>query len=43
MNLCWSGHDEICFETNICPLCETMKNKNEEIEHIEELLQEIKR
>ena len=25
MNLCSDGHDEICYEVRLCPVCESMK------------------
>lgn len=36
MNLCSSGHDEICYEGNICPLCDTINDFTDQIEVLEE-------
>jgi HAMP domain-containing protein len=38
MNLCDSGHEEICYECRNCPLCEA----NEEIESLEKEVEELK-
>ena len=42
MWLCSNNHEEICYEARKCPACEIIAERNEEIEHLEELLQEIK-
>lgn len=37
MNLCSSGHEEICFEGHTCPFCVSIKELNKEIyDHISE-------
>jgi peptidoglycan hydrolase CwlO-like protein len=38
MNLCDSGHEEICYECRNCPLCDA----NEEIESLEKEVDELK-
>jgi predicted RNase H-like HicB family nuclease len=38
MNLCDSGHEEICYECRNCPLCEA----NREIESLENIVEELK-
>ena len=32
MELCSSEHEEICFEGRRCPICDKIKELNEEIE-----------
>jgi phage shock protein A len=31
LNLCDSGHDEICFAGHTCPFCETIKKSEKQI------------
>ena len=31
MDLCSAGHDEICYDSHNCPLCETIKDRDAEI------------
>lgn len=38
MYLCSEGHDEVCYEVKVCPVCEVMeivKEKDEEIANLE--------
>lgn len=30
MNLCSNSHEEVCYETNICPACDYGNTKYEE-------------
>ena len=30
MTLCSNGHDEVCYETSLCPACEYGERKYEE-------------
>jgi len=39
MDICSSGHDEICFEGRKCPLCELIK----EIEDLQAIIDSEKR
>jgi len=32
MNLCSEGHEEICYEARTCPLCETIRNMQQQID-----------
>ena len=32
MNLCSEGHDEVCYESRHCPVCEVRDDLNIEIE-----------
>ena len=41
MNLCCSGHVEICHEERICPFCEFQAEKNEEIAELEKRIEEL--
>jgi len=34
MNLCYDGHEEVCYEVKICPMCITIKDTNAEIEDL---------
>lgn len=34
MNLCSSGHEEVCFEGRICPVCEVIEDKDREIDKL---------
>jgi len=45
MNLCDSGHEEICYERRNCPLREAnreIKSLEEKVEELEESLEELK-
>lgn len=41
MNLCSSRHDEICYESRNCPMCEMMENHKDEIEVLEDKISEL--
>lgn len=41
MNLCESGHQEVCFEGKTCPVCQILKDMEKPDARIEELKQEI--
>lgn len=34
MQICDDGHQEICFEGRACPLCQTISEKNDEIDSL---------
>ena len=34
MNLCDSGHDEVCFDGRNCPFCAKMEEKDQEISEL---------
>lgn len=42
MNLCSSGHDEICHEGRDCPLCAHIKESKETISELESKIDELK-
>jgi predicted RNase H-like nuclease (RuvC/YqgF family) len=42
MNLCSDNHDEVCFESRSCPVCELISDENTKIESLEEQIQELK-
>lgn len=35
MNLCSSGHNEVCYETRECPCCEIMEDSTKKIDALE--------
>jgi len=37
MRLCSNGHDEVCFETSDCPMCE----KDKEIDRLEKEIETL--
>lgn len=41
MNLCSHGHEEICFDSRKCPMCELETEKEGLQERIDELKSEI--
>lgn len=41
MNLCDYGHEEVCFEGRICPVCEKMDEIKELKNQLDALEQEI--
>lgn len=41
MNLCESGHDEICFEGRKCPLCEEVERSAKLEDEISDLKDQI--
>lgn len=41
MNLCSDGHDEVCFEGRICPLCHMRDEMNEEIDTLREQVESL--
>jgi len=43
MNLCSSGHDEVCFESHRCPVCEMESNKNDRIRELEDDKENLER
>ena len=49
MNLCSDGHEKICFEGRICPLCDMRDelraeiiNRDKEIQAMERLIKTLK-
>lgn len=38
MNLCSHFHDEVCYETAKCPVCETIKEKDKEIDALNDAI-----
>jgi len=41
MELCSSGHNEVCYECKNCPVCETLAEKEELENEISDLKSEI--
>lgn len=42
MELCSNGHDEICYESRNCPVCEIIKDRDYFEEELNKLEQELK-
>lgn len=42
MNLCSDGHDEVCFEGRVCPMCSITDTKDREIKALEDKVAELK-
>ncbi|MDP2218511.1 MAG: hypothetical protein Q8J68_14635 [Methanolobus sp.] len=42
MNLCDNGHDEICYTSRKCPVCEIIKEKDEIIEELDGIVYDLK-
>ena len=42
MELCSSGHDEVCFEGRQCPVCEAISDKNQETEDMIKEIDDLK-
>jgi len=40
MNLCNNDHDEVCYEGNICPMCDLKKDYEDQIEDLQQQLKE---
>ena len=43
MILCEEGHDEICFEAKVCPLCKLRAEAYDEIEDLKNQIKEWKK
>jgi len=42
MEICSSGHDEICYDTRHCPACVEIDEKNSEIEDLKSEIENLK-
>lgn len=42
MELCWSDHEEVCFEGKDCPACAVIEEKDSEIDDLEKQLKDAK-
>jgi len=42
MNLCCNDHEEICYEGRVCPMCQTIREKDREIEYLKEAVAGLK-
>lgn len=36
MNLCDDGHDEVCFDSRHCPVCEIIKDNKDYVEKLQD-------
>jgi tetrahydromethanopterin S-methyltransferase subunit G len=43
MNLCDSGHDEVCYESRHCPACSIASEKDDEIASLNERIDDLKK
>lgn len=41
MNLCSSGHDEVCYESRKCPACEMRDHRDEVMEERDDLQKQV--
>lgn len=41
MNLCSNGHDEVCFESKNCPVCEMEVKLKEQISKLEDQIKDL--
>jgi hypothetical protein len=41
MTLCEDGHPEVCFDGRNCPVCEIIKEKDKEIDALNERIQDL--
>lgn len=42
MCLCDNGHDEVCFTGRNCPVCEMERDKDKEIAHLEDEIEDLR-
>ncbi len=42
MNLCSSGHEEVCYETRDCPFCEKIAELEKDIENLADEISDLK-
>lgn len=42
MNICSTGHEEICFEGRKCPFCDELATKEAEINRLNEDIHDLK-
>jgi hypothetical protein len=43
MNLCSSGHDEVCYEGRTCPVCDLREDLEDSIKDLTKELEEEKK
>ncbi len=43
MNICSDGHEEICHEGHICPVCKIIESKDDQISNLEREIGHFKR
>ena len=41
MDICSSGHDEVCFETRRCPACDLVKERDDESAEVKRLEEKL--
>jgi predicted nucleic acid-binding Zn-ribbon protein len=42
LNLCDSGHDEICFVGHTCPFCKAIKTSEKEVDDLNSVVSSLK-
>lgn len=40
LNICSDGHDEVCYEGNVCPACDLKEDYEDQIEVLQNQLRE---
>ena len=43
MNLCDDGHDEVCFDSRHCPVCEIIKDNKDYVERLTQDNEDLRR
>ena len=41
MNLCSNGHEEVCYETRVCPACEKLKDADNDISKLNDKVETL--
>ena len=41
MDLCSSGHDEVCFSERYCPVCQIIDEKDKTISELNDRIEEL--
>lgn len=41
MRMCNDGHDEVCYEVKLCPVCDLREKRDNEIEILENQIKEL--
>jgi inorganic pyrophosphatase len=42
MNLCDDGHDEVCFDSRHCPVCEIIKDNEDYTERLQDEIKDLR-
>lgn len=41
MNLCDDGHEEVCFDSRHCPVCEIIKDYDDHVKTLKETVEDL--